>query len=92
MTRKMVLMAAIASAVAFTAPAQAGGWKDGWKGGHTHYCGCGHKTCGSTTSSSGGGTTSSSGGTKVPEPGMLAMLGLGLIGVGYARNRRNRAK
>lgn len=62
---------------------------------------CGGTTSGGTTSTSGGttttsggttttsgGTTSSSGGTQVPEPGMLGILGLGFIGLGYARARR----
>lgn len=48
-------------------------------------------TSGGTTTSSGGTTTSSSGGTAVPEPGMLGMLGAGLIGLAYARRRKARA-
>lgn len=89
MIRKTLLAASltVGSMLTFGAPAQATGW-DGWH--HTHYCGCGHKTCGSTsggsTSTSGGSTTS--GGSEVPEPGMVGILGLGLIGVAYARRRR----
>ena len=86
--RKTLLAASLAvgSLMTFSAPAHAtwGGWY------HTHYCGCGHQTCGSTsggsTSTSGGST--SSGGSEVPEPGVVGLLGLGLIGVGYARRRR----
>ena len=89
MIRKTLLAAAImaGSTLAISAPARAWGW-DGWK--HSHYCGCGHETCGSTsggsTSTSGGSTTS--GGSEVPEPGMVGILGLGLIGMAYARRRR----
>lgn len=84
MFRKTLLATAIAAAsmLSFSAPAQAGWY-------HTHYCGCGHQTCGSTsggsTSTSGGSTTS--GGSEVPEPGMLGILGLGLVGVAFARRR-----
>lgn len=84
MIRKTLLAASLTagSMLIFSAPAQA------WY--HTHYCGCGHTTCGSTsggsTSTSGGSTTS--GGSEVPEPGMIGILGLGLIGAAYARRRR----
>ena len=46
---------------------------------------------GKVTSASGSGTISSSstsGGTSVPEPGMVGILGLGLIGIAVARSRR----
>lgn len=46
---------------------------------------------GNVSSASGSGTitsSSSSGGTQVPEPGMLGILGLGLIGLGMTRSRR----
>ena len=45
---------------------------------------------GTPTTSGGGGTTTTSGGTPVPEPGMLGVMGLGLIGLGLARRRRAR--
>ncbi|AOR75951.1 PEP-CTERM sorting domain-containing protein [Novosphingobium resinovorum] len=48
-------------------------------------------TSGGTTSTSGGSSGGSSGGTAVPEPGMLGMLGAGLIGLAYARRRKARA-
>ncbi|MDE8650672.1 PEP-CTERM sorting domain-containing protein [Novosphingobium album (ex Liu et al. 2023)] len=102
MDRKIILSAALVAtaALATSTPAFAGGsWTQ-----HTHYCNCGHtqggKMCGSTSSTSGGTTTSSggtsgggsssSGGTAVPEPGMLGMMGLGLIGLGVARRRKAR--
>lgn len=62
---------------------------------------CGGTTSGGTTTTSGGttttsggttttsgGTTTSSGGTAVPEPGMLGLMALGLLGVGFARSRK----
>jgi hypothetical protein len=85
MIRKTMLAAtAMAGSMqAMSSPAHATWW-------HTHYCGCGHMTCGSTsggsTSTSGGST--SSGGSEVPEPGMVGLLGLGLIGMAVARRRR----
>lgn len=43
---------------------------------------------GGSTSTSGGST--STGGTDVPEPGMLGLLGISLLGLGLARRRRQR--
>ena len=48
----------------------------------------GSTTSGGTTTS--GGSTSTSGGTAVPEPGVLGLFGLGLLGLGLARRRRQR--
>lgn len=56
-------------------------------GGTTTTSGGTTTTSGGTTTTS-GGTTTSSGGTAVPEPGMLGMMALGLVGVGYARSRK----
>lgn len=47
---------------------------------------------GKVSSASGSGTitssSTSSGGTSVPEPGMIGILGLGLVGLALARSRR----
>ncbi|MFC4295241.1 cistern family PEP-CTERM protein [Novosphingobium tardum] len=43
---------------------------------------------GNISSASGSGTMTSTGGTPVPEPGMLGLFGLGLIGIALMRRRR----
>jgi hypothetical protein len=99
MSRKAIIIAAAASAMAFSAPASAGGltlsgW-GGWGGSsggktHTHYCGCGHKTCGGSSSSGGGSTGGSSGGPKPPSGSSSGGTAvpepgmLGLLGLGLA--------
>ncbi|WP_374413135.1 PEP-CTERM sorting domain-containing protein [Novosphingobium colocasiae] len=60
-------------------------------GGTTTTSGGTTTTSGGTTTTSGGTTTTSSGGTAVPEPGMLGMMGMGLLGLAYARRRKTRA-
>jgi hypothetical protein len=59
MTTKTILLAGLASALTFAAPAYAGGSSGGYTssggsssygGVHRHYCGCGHTTCGTTSS------------------------------------------
>jgi len=66
-------------------------------GGTTTTSGGTTTTSGGTTTTTSGGTTTStsggstSGGTDVPEPGMLGMLGMGLLGLAYARRRKTRA-
>ena len=52
--------------------------------------GAGDVTSGSgqSTTSSGSTTTSTSSGTQVPAPGMIGLLGLALVGLGFARRRR----
>ena len=47
---------------------------------------------GNVTSASGSGTLTSTGGTSVPEPGMLGLLSLGLIGTALMRRRRQPAQ
>lgn len=60
-------------------------------GGTTTTSGGTTTTSGGTTTTSGGTTTSSSsGGTAVPEPGMLGMMGMGLVALAYARRRKTR--
>lgn len=74
MIRKTFLTAAVSLGVALsiTAPAHASWWGGG----------CKFKCGGSSTS---GGTTT--GGTKVPEPGMLGLMGAGLVGLAIARKK-----
>ncbi|MBB4856721.1 hypothetical protein HNO88_000018 [Novosphingobium chloroacetimidivorans] len=48
----------------------------------TWYGGC-KRNCGGTTSST-------SGSTKVPEPGMLGLMGAGLAGLAIARRRKSK--
>lgn len=75
MNRKIVLLSALAAGAIVATPAMATGWKP--------------KPKPPTTSTSTGGTTTSTGGsTKVPEPGVLGLMGAGLIGLGLARKRR----
>jgi hypothetical protein len=74
---------ALASATVGAAPASATWW-----GGSSG--GCKWNCTGSTSSSS--TTTSTSGGTEVPEPGMLGIFGLGLVGIALSRRRRRIAR
>lgn len=78
MLKKTAIALALASSISVSTPSYAGGWWGGSSGG-----GCKWR-CGS--SSSGGST----GGHQVPEPGMLGMFGLGLVGLALARRHRSR--
>ena len=80
MKRKTMLLTAMAASMAVATPALA--WGGGWGGGHSS-SGGGH-------SSSGGSHSSSGGSTQVPEPGVLGLMGAGLIGLGLARRRKSR--
>jgi hypothetical protein len=86
MIKKSLIALAVGIAAFSAAPASATfSWWGGSSGGsHTHFPGCGHS--GTTT---GGSTTT--GGTAVPEPGMLAMFGLGLAAVAVGRRRSRRS-
>ena len=59
-------------------------------GGTTTTSGGSSTSGGGSTTTSGGGTSTSSGSTQVPEPGMLGMMGMGLLGLAYARRRKAR--
>jgi hypothetical protein len=100
MKRSTVILAALATSAMFATPAHATfGHTHYCNCGHSG----GSKSCGgssssSSTSSTSGGSTSSGGsvlgrwqhlvgGTAVPEPGMLGMMAMGLIGLGFARRR-----
>lgn len=73
--KKIALVTALAASVAVASPAMA--WGD-WK----------PRPKPPVSTSSGGGT--SSGGHAVPEPGMLGMMGAGLIGLAVMRRRKAR--
>ncbi len=94
MLRKTVYSIAAVSALVIATPAMAT---------HFHRPGCGHYPGSSTSSSWGGdkdpssstggnttGGSTSTGGTQVPEPGMLGMVGAGLMGLGFIRLRRRK--
>lgn len=82
MMRKILIVAALAGTVVAASPAFAGGW-GGWNDGRGKP---GHSSSGGH-STSGGHSSTSSGATPVPEPGMLGLLGAGLLGLAYARRR-----
>ncbi|MET1756051.1 PEP-CTERM sorting domain-containing protein [Novosphingobium sp. RD2P27] len=99
MIRKALLTTSLAAGLAMTvtAPAHAtwGHHKPGCKWGKN--CGgtSGGNTSGGNTSggnTSGGNTSggNTSGGTKVPEPGMLGLMGVGLVGLAVARRKSAR--
>ncbi len=90
MLKKTAIALALASTISISTPSYAGGWWGGSSGGTCKWR-CGSSTSGGS-SSSGGSTSSggSSGGHQVPEPGMLGMFGLGLVGLALARRHRSR--
>jgi len=76
MMRKMLLVTGLAASLSAAAPAFAFG-PGTWYGGS------------SSSGSPPTGTTSSGGSTQVPEPGVLGLLGAGLIGLAVARRRKS---
>jgi len=87
MLRKSAIIAVAIGCLGIASPAFAGGTTSGDLSSSTS----GGPDCPpGTTSSSSGGSTSTSSGTQVPEPGMLGLAGLGLMGLGTIRMRRRR--
>ena len=76
--RKTALVAVAIGSLAISAPAFACGG------------GCNWSTSGNWNPPTGTSGESSTSGTEVPEPGMLGLAGLGLIGLGAIRLRRRR--
>lgn len=99
MLRKSLVTAAVLGVIVTSSPAYAGNKKhsststSGW---HTHSCKCGHIKCNTppppppTTTSGTPPPPPTTSGTQVPEPGMLGLTGLGLMGLGALRMRRRR--
>lgn len=81
MTRKLILAAALAGSFAVSSTAFAHiQWLKDYNS---------NKSSGRWVHTSPNGNPTTPGGShQVPEPGMLGMFGLGLIGLGYARYRR----
>ncbi len=99
MLRKTVYSIAAVSALVIATPAMAthfhkpgcghypgSSTSSSWGGGKDPSSSTGGNTTGGNTT---GGSTSS-GGTQVPEPGMLGMVGAGLMGLGFIRLRRRK--
>lgn len=72
--KRILILSALAASAAIASPAMARG--DGWAGGPKP-----PKPPSSTTSTSGGSTS-------VPEPGMIGLMGAGVIGLALSRRRR----
>jgi hypothetical protein len=86
MLRKSAIIAVAIGCLGIASPAFAGDFGNFTGSTSTS----GGADCPPGTTSSSGGSTSSSSGTEVPEPGMLGLAGLGLMGLGTIRMRRRR--
>ena len=87
MIRKTLLTASMTVGLAMTvsAPAHAS-WFGNLFGGCKRNCNVSSSSSGGSTSS--GSTSSTGGSTQVPEPGMLGLMGAGVVALAIARRKK----